>query len=219
MTARKDITGQRFGRLTAMAVVGIGRTGTQWQCACDCGHKCVALITRLVSGRKKSCGCLKTDTHAARLTTHGMTGSPEYASWMQMLQRCTNPNDKRWPRYGGRGIAVAPQWRKFEVFYADMGKRPPGTSLDRINNDGNYEPGNCHWASPVTQSNNTARNRLVTAFGETLTASQWARKTGVKVYTLFQRLRRGFSPEEAVSSQRYSTHYAARRRNHAGRPK
>lgn len=98
--------------------------------------------------------------HASRLR-HGMEGTPTYRTWESMIQRTTNPNRNRFRYYGGRGITVCEQWRDFANFFADMGERPPGTSIDRINNDGNYEPGNCRWATPKEQANNTRRSRRI----------------------------------------------------------
>ena len=157
-----DISGQRFGRLVAQAILARrDKSGAAyWQCICDCGQLCEALGTDLRSGHKASCGCLKVEQGRRAATKHGAAShtnrAPEYRSWTSMLTRCNNPNYHYWRRYGGRGIAVCARWAEsFENFLADMGPRPTGTSLDRYpNNDGNYEPGNCRWATRIEQRHN-----------------------------------------------------------------
>jgi hypothetical protein len=117
-----------------------------------------------------------------------------------MWTRCTNPRRKNFAHYGGRGITVCDRWQSFENFLADMGERPPGTSLDRINGDGNYEPGNCRWSTRVEQMSNVRRNHLLTVGGETLTVTAWSRRTGIGVATITQRIRLGWAPERVVGT-------------------
>ncbi len=157
----KDIAGKRFGRLTAVRPIGQNKYRAMiWLCSCDCGNNHTTTGSCLRSGESKSCGCLKADSLRAAHTTHGHSRSRTYISWQKMHERCTNHKRHRFEHYGGRGIKVCKHWEKFENFLADMGERPPGTSIDRHpDNDGNYEPTNCRWATPKQQQENTRRKR------------------------------------------------------------
>lgn len=130
-----------------------------------------------------------------------LTDCPEYNSWSNARRRCHNPGHSQFPSYGARGIIMCDRWRKsFSAFLADMGRRPsPDHSIDRIDNDGNYEPGNCRWATAAEQANNKRNNVFIEAHGERLSLHEWASKTGLKYGTIRIRLFRGFTPEQAVT--------------------
>lgn len=148
--------GRRFGKLTILTESGKSRDGQiKYLCACDCGNNSEVVGGSLRRGDTKSCGCRRHDVMVARNTTHGMSHHPRmYKLWYSMIQRCHYHKSISYKYYGARGISVCDRWRKFENFYADMGDRPIGLSLDRIDNNGNYEPGNCRWATTKEQYHN-----------------------------------------------------------------
>lgn len=206
-----DITGQRFGRLVALAREGSQKNeGWTWRCVCDCGSEVVSTSRNLRSGNTRSCGCLRRETTSARSRKHGASNgggvrsaAKEYQTWQAMKDRCGNPDSESFATYGGRGIAVCERWREsFESFLADMGPKPsPSHSIDRIDNDGGYCPENCRWATPKEQARNTRKSLVIVAFGESMIAADWAERTGIPAATIKSRLRLGLHPEAALSSR------------------
>lgn len=151
---RLQLVGQRFGRLLVVKDAGT-RHGSLWQCVCDCGEIRVVSSSHLKDGTTVSCGCHCRDVHR----THGGTGYREYNIWVSMLQRCLNPRNHAYSDYGGRGITVCERWKKFENFLTDMGRCPPGLTIERIDNDKGYELGNCKWATRSEQALNQRRKK------------------------------------------------------------
>lgn len=132
------------------------------------------------------------------MITHGMRKHPMYNTWVSMRQRCSDPKYHRWDRYGGRGIKVCERWLEFENFLEDMGVRPKGTCIDRIDNDGDYEPGNCRWATRAEQCNNRRSNRWHTVNGATKNTTQWARDSGLSVHAVRMRINNGETMSQAL---------------------
>lgn len=161
---KEDLKGGKFGRLT---VISFNHKDDNyrnyWTCICDCGEKRIVQDSALKNGKSESCGCLSrevaTKTMSDTFKTHGLSKTPTYHTWKRMRQRCSNRSNKKYYRYGGRGITVCKRWNKYENFLEDMGERPgDDLSLDRIDNDGNYEPSNCRWATQKVQQNNRGNN-------------------------------------------------------------
>ena len=198
----ESAVGQRFGKLVVTDEAGFadkpyGRV-RMVLCECDCGGKLTVALVSLDSGKTVSCGCVRKSRLGDATRTHGKSRSATYLIWRSMKSRCLVPTNEHFSYYGGRGIAVCDRWMVFENFLADMGERPSGMTLDRINNNGNYEPGNCRWATRLTQSQNTRRNNVLTIKGETKCISEWARVSGVHIQTLLSRIRRGITGEQLL---------------------
>lgn len=196
------MAGQRFTRLVVLsrAANGNGRQA-RWLCRCDCGNERIVLAQNLRNGNTKACGCLNRDNpgpvarHGHAKRDHSGRQSPTYITWFGMIARCTNQEKAAYKWYGARGITVCDQWLSFEQFLADMGERPAGKTLDRYpNNSGNYESGNCRWATRKEQSLNRRTTRMLTHDGKTLCARDWARELGMSQMTFLRRLNSGTWP-------------------------
>lgn len=199
-----EFVGKKIYRLTIMENLGKGKV----RVLCECGtEKSVSLwcILRKISPTK-SCGCLNLELIAERgrktNLKHGKAKTPEYKTWTHMIGRCYCKSDKKYPRYGGRGIVVCDKWRySFETFLKDVGPRPgPGYSIDRINNDGNYEPSNCKWSNNKEQANNRSLCKQITINGITLNRTQWIERLGLNYNSVMSRLNQGWDEVSALTT-------------------
>lgn len=197
-----DLTGETFGRLRVLGREGINKHGQlTWVCECECGNRKVTLGMLLRKGQAQSCGCLQKEAIAAVNKTHGMARTPIYRIWRSMMQRCYDKNSHAYSRYGGRGINVCEHWQSFEGFYADMGDRPEGKSLERIDNNGDYSPENVVWADAKAQANNRRSNVILEHNDEKKTMQQWADQLGVKIGTIWARIDRGWTVDRALTQE------------------
>jgi hypothetical protein len=202
----KDITGQRFGRLTPLYPTGHTPEGRLlWLCRCDCGKERPIRAKLLIRGDTQSCGCLHRQQLSTRKTKHGGANHPLYRTWNNMKSRCLNPNNKMFKNYGGRGIFVCDEWKdSFAIFYEhvihlpDYGKT--GHTLDRINNDGPYAPGNVRWATPQRQNRNTRITLIFTYQDRTQSLADWADEINIPLGTLHSRLNYGWSIEQTLGT-------------------
>jgi len=198
----KDMRGKRFGRLTALEYAGSRRKRAQWYCICDCSNKTVVGGTSLRLGNTKSCGCLSKETTNFLTGQHDMCNTSEYRAWRAAKSRCNNPNNISFKNYGERGIKMCKAWSDdFVVFVTDMGKRPSSKhSLDRNDNDGDYGPNNCRWATRAEQNRNSRQNRFLTFRNRTYCFTDWANILGMNRRTLRDRFDRGWSIEKAFTT-------------------
>jgi hypothetical protein len=200
--------GHKFERLTIVAFLGIktfagGGRATMFRFRCDCGAEFDGQKSNVV-GKRIDCGCSKTVTRTAPYGSHR---HPLNKTWHQMIARCENPAGKSFKDYGARGIRVCQRWKLgaggrtgFECFVSDMGPRPPGFTIERVQSDGNYEPGNCVWLSKADQSKNRRTVRLVRLGDQVKTVPDWCDVYGLSYWTAIRRIQRGWPPDKAVTT-------------------
>lgn len=198
-----DLVGRRFGKWEVLRRSTSRPTPTKWVCRCECGTVRDVVGASLTRGVSKCCGCDRANLAAtlkSRSTTHGRTNTPEWRAWNGMLARCYTPSHTSFHLYGGRNVQVCERWRQsFDNFFADLGERPAGCSLGRIDNARDYSPENVRWETDREQMNNTRSNRLLTYGGLTLTVAQWSRRTGISYTAIWQRLDSGWTVEDALT--------------------
>jgi hypothetical protein len=197
----KDLNGQTFGRLTVEGEPFYKGQFLHWPCKCTCGQKTNVATRHLNNKSIQSCGCFGREKSREAATTHGLGKPPEYGIWSGMWDRCTNANGPKFKDYGGRGIKVCDRWEKFENFYSDMGSRPSNShEIDRYpDNDGNYEPSNCRWATKKEQCNNRRSCRMFTFRNRTQSLKLWCEDLRMNYDMVQMRLRAGLSIEEALT--------------------
>jgi hypothetical protein len=207
--------GDKYGRLSILREAEErcqpdGKSVRRFVCLCECGTIKTVDLVHLRSSATTSCGCRRRELAAEKgklaFTTHGHTGSRTHNCWHAMRQRCNNPKSKSYPDYGGRCITVCQRWQdSFEAFLEDMGECPAGLTIDRIDNDGNYNKPNCRWATRAEQNRNTRHNHNITFDGMTLPLVAWAEKIGITQQTLSARINtRGWSVERALTEPVHS---------------
>lgn len=193
----KDLAGCTFGRVTVISRVENDAKGqSQWLCRCECGRESVLRSDTARAGCNRKCGC------SVVAVSRGFTRHPLCSVWTGMMHRCYSPNHSSFRYYGGRGITVCERWHKLENFLADMGDRPAGTSIDRIDVNGNYCPENCRWATSLEQARNRRKNYRLEVGGVEMTLYEAAATLGLTHGTLWSRLQRGWTPSEAGSPKR-----------------
>lgn len=198
-----DITGQTFERWTVLEYLG----NSKWLCKCECGTVKSVQLAHLKNGTSLSCGCYAKEKTAERTRTHGEASKKAgkatrlYRIWYHLAGRCENPNDDAYSNYGGRGITIYPEWRKSYTVFREWSLQngyKDNLSIDRIDNNGNYEPGNCRWTTAKEQCNNKRNNHLLTCNGETKTMAQWAEEVGINYDTLKRRIKLGWPIDKAL---------------------
>lgn len=199
-----DISGRGFGRLVAVRPFDRLPDGvTRWLCLCQCGKEAYVRRNNLLNSHTKSCGCLLSEKSKSRTLRHGFSKMPEYHAWQNAISRCENPSNPRYASYGGRGIKVCAEWRdSFPAFLKELGiKTSSDHSLERLDVNKGYEPGNVRWATGFRQNMNTTRSRFITVNGTTRTLTEWCGIYGIGRQTVDRRMKRGESAYEALTRQ------------------
>lgn len=197
---RYELKNKRFGKwLVVEKDLNALPDRSRWICKCDCGFTKSVMTQNLINGQSQGCGkgvCAPALKHGGR-----MNRTPEYAAWVCMKQRCLNPKSRNFKTWGGRGIKIHPEWiNDFEKFLSHVGLRPsPKHSLDRIGNEGNYEPGNVRWALPIVQQNNKRSSKIISHAGKTQSVAQWSRELGIHRNDILRRLKLGWSIKRALT--------------------
>lgn len=198
----RDLTGQKFGRWTAMEFIP-GGNHSKWKVRCDCGNEKQVLSDNLTKGKSRSCGCLNAEMLTARATHGHSVGGKRtrtFNVWRAMISRCGNPKTKAYPNYGGRGIYVCERWKSFPAFVEDMGISPDGLQIDRIDNEKGYSPENCRWVTPQANSLNRRSNHRYFFNGESVTLKDISKSTGMSEKTIATRLALGWSEDKAFTT-------------------
>lgn len=197
-----DLTGMKFNRLTAVSYVGQGSSGAKWLFKCDCGKEIITSSYPVRKGKTKSCGCWNEENKHNRYRVHGLTGTKIQSAWSHMKQRCFNPNCKEYEHYGGRGITVCDEWKNSVAEFAKWAYEngyENNLTLDRIDNNGNYEPNNCRWVSMEVQENNKRNNRYYDIDSGSYTLSQIAKMYSVSRDSLYYWIhRKGMKTQDAI---------------------
>lgn len=196
---QRDITGQKFHSLTALNFeYRDSGYHHNWKFRCDCGNEFVARKSAVISGNTKQCKNCSIKAMARKISTHGYAGTRLYKEWAGIIQRCENPKNTSYNRYGALGITVCEAWHKFEKFaeWSIKNGYSNNLTIDRIDNTGNYEPSNCRWVGNLEQANNKSTNVFITISDETHTIAEWARIYGMKYHTLYDRIKKGWNENE-----------------------
>ena len=202
MLPESEIIGRKNGKLTIESFSHKNEHGRRiWNCRCECGNSIPLPHAHFV--KQVTCGCFDKDRPTERWKKHGMTHTSEWSIWHGIRKRCLCPTDQAYPRYGGRGVGLCKEWTEsFEAFYRDMGPRPAGKTVDRIDNNKGYSKENCRWVDWKTQSRNKRTNHLLTVDGVTKCITEWAEQTGIRKDTLRRRIMvYGWTPEEAIKTK------------------
>lgn len=196
------MVGQKYGRLTVVSYAGVDKTlAAHMHCTCDCGETCVVGAYQLKVGTTRSCGCLRVENYRLSNLKHGRVQEGAYKSWANMRKRCLDPKSIQWKDYGGRGIKIHPSWESFEVFYADMGDRPEGMTLDREDTNGDYTKENCKWSTSTEQARNRTSSKLITYRGETKPLVEWCEQLDLPYHRTYSRLAKGLDYDSVFSKE------------------